>query len=394
DEPPGKSGIAHFLEHLMFKGTETLAPGEFSKTVAAHGGTDNAFTSWDFTGYFQRVAADRLGLMMEMEASRMHQLRLTEDQVLPELGVVLEERSQRTDSDPDALMNEQRRAVQFLTHPYGNPIVGWRHEMETLTMADAQAFYDQHYGPNNAILIVAGDVSPDEVRALAETHYGPISPNPNVKPRVRVQEPPQLAARRMIFEDPRVAQPYVSRSYLAPERDPGDQKTAAAVSMLALLLGGDPATSFLGQRLQFDSQEALYTAAFYRGVWLDDTTFNVVMVPAQGVSLEDGEAALDEALAQFLAEPIDVDRMESIKRRFRASEIYARDNVDGVARRYGEALTAGLTVDDIKAWPEIVESLTPEDVKAAAELVFNIRQSVTAYMTPPAPVQTAEEVTQ
>ncbi len=389
DEPAGKSGIAHFLEHLMFKGTDMLEPGEFSRTVSANGGSDNAFTSWDYTAYFQRVAADRLGLMMAMEASRMDGLRLTEDVVTPERGVILEERNQRVDSDPAALMQEQRRAAQYLNHPYARPIIGWRHEMETLSLDDALAFYRDHYGPNNAILIVAGDVTPDEVRTLAEEHYGTITANPDITPRARVQEPPHRAERRVIFEDPRVAQPYLLRSYTAPERDPGDQDTAAALTLLAQLLGDDPATSLLGQRLQFDSQTALYTSAFYRGVSLDDTSFNMAVVPAPGVSLEEAEAALDTVLAEFLDAPIDAERLENLKHQFRASLIYRQDSTRSLAQEYGAALTSGLTIADVEAWPEVVAAVTAEDLRAAARQVFDRRRSVTAYLTAPAPDQQA-----
>ncbi|MGB0903373.1 MAG: M16 family metallopeptidase, partial [Mangrovicoccus sp.] len=237
DEPLGKSGIAHYLEHLMFKGTDTVGPGEFSRRVSAEGGSDNAFTSWDYTGYFQRVAADRLPLVMEMEADRMTGLKLTEELARPELGVVLEERNERTDSSPGALFGEQRRAAQYLHHPYGRPIIGWRHEIESLTMQDAMDFYSDHYAPNNATLVVAGDVSPDELRALAEQYYGTIPANPAITDRARVQEPPQLAERRVVFEDPRITNPYVMRSYLAPERDAGDQKASAALELLADYLG-------------------------------------------------------------------------------------------------------------------------------------------------------------
>ena len=251
DEPPGKSGIAHFLEHLLFKGTDDLASGEFSATVSRNGGTDNAFTSWDFTGYIQRVAADRLELMMQMEADRMRDLQMTEEDVATELQVILEERSQRTDSEPGALFREQSSAALYLNHPYGIPIIGWRHEMEALSRDDAFAFYRRYYAPNNAILIVAGDVEPDAVRALAETHYGPLAPTADLPPRVRPQEPPQLSERRLSFEDARVGQPYVIRNYLAPERDPGDQTAAARLELLAAVLGGDSTTSVLGRKLQF-----------------------------------------------------------------------------------------------------------------------------------------------
>ena len=262
DEAPGVSGIAHYLEHLMFKGTDNLAPGEFSKVVAANGGSDTAFTSQDYTAYFQRVASNRLELMMQMESDRMRDLVLDGTDILTERQVVLEERNQRTESDPGALFSEQRNAAQYQNHPYGIPIIGWKHEMASLTLDDALSFYRTYYAPNNAILIVAGDVDPTEVKALAEQYYGVLAPSENLPPRLRPQEPPQLAERRLVFEDPRVAQPYVIRSYLAPERDAGDQEKAAALTLLAEVLGGSSQTSELGRRLQFEEKTALYTSSF------------------------------------------------------------------------------------------------------------------------------------
>ena len=261
DEPPGHSGIAHFLEHLMFQGTDDLAAGELSATVEENGGTDNAFTSYDYTAYFQRVAADRLGLMMQMEADRMRDLQLTEDDVATERQVILEERSQRTDSDPGALLNEQMSAAQFLNHPYGIPVIGWRHEMEKLSRKDALDFYQANYAPNNAILVVAGDVQPEAVLALAKEYYGPVAPSDRIVPRDRPQEPPQLAERRLVLSDERVSEPYLIRSYLAPERNTGDQKEAAALTILAQLLGGDPINSVLAKSLQFDRKIAVWAAA-------------------------------------------------------------------------------------------------------------------------------------
>ena len=283
DEPPGRSGIAHYLEHLMFKGTNDMAPGEFSDVVAANGGTDNAFTSYDYTGYYQRVAADRLDLMMKMEADRMRNLQLGDRDILTERQVVEEERNQRTASDPGSLFSEQRMAAQYLNHPYGTPVIGWKQEMEQLTLDDALSFYRTYYAPNNAVLIVAGDVQPDEVKALAQEHYGPLAPTPELGERMRPQEPEQLAERRMVYEDSRVAQPYLIRSYLAPERDAGDQRRAAALTLLAEVLGGSTQTSVLGTRLQFQTQTALYTSAYYDGTSYDDTTFGLVVVPVSAV---------------------------------------------------------------------------------------------------------------
>lgn len=394
DEPPGVSGIAHFLEHLLFKATDKLEAGEFSAIVEANGGSDNAFTSFDYTGYFQRVAADRLGLMMEMEANRMTNIRLTEEDIVTERDVILEERSQRTDSDPGALFSEQRSAALYLNHPYGIPIIGWRHEMEQLDMADVMAFYDAHYAPNNAVLVVAGDVDPAEVEALAKQHYGPIPANFDIPERTRPQEPPQLAERRLIFEDPRVSQPYVIRSYLAPERDSGDQERAAALSMLANVLGGSSATSVFGKKLELGDRKAVYTSAFYRGLSLDDTSFGVVIVPTPDLSLKEAEAEMDAAIAEFMEEGVDAEQLERIKTQIRASEVYAQDDVNGLARRYGSALTAGLTVEDLQAWPNILQAVTEEQIMAAAEMIFNRDNAVTGWYQKPTDQELEQEVSQ
>ena len=379
DEPPGSSGVAHFLEHLLFKGTETLAPGEFSKVVAANGGTDNAFTSYDYTGYYQRIAADRLELVMKMEADRMVNLQLDEADILTERDVIIEERNTRTENDPSALFGEQRNAALYLNHPYGTPIIGWRHEMETLNLQQALAYYEKFYAPNNAILIVAGDVLPEDVRALAEKYFEPIPANPELGERVRPQEPPQTAERRLQFKDPRVAQPYVIRSYLAPERDPGAQEKAAALSLLSEVLGGGQ-TSVLSKKLQFDTQTAVYAGAFYRGLSYDDTSFGLIIVPSEGVSLQEAEDALDQAVAEFLEEGIDDEQLERIKFQLKAQQIYALDNIEGIARRYGSSLTAGLTVEDVQAWPDILQATTEEDILAAAREVFNRDASVTGWL--------------
>ncbi|MFV0333584.1 MAG: M16 family metallopeptidase [Tropicimonas sp.] len=380
DEPAGKSGIAHFLEHLMFKGTDRRAPGEFSATVELNGGSDNAFTGQDYTGYFQRVAADRLDLMMEMEADRMTGLTLTDAVVLPERDVILEERNQRTENSPGALFNEQRQAAQYLNHAYGKPIIGWKHEMEGLTRQDALDFYRANYAPNNAILIVAGDVEPGAVRAMAEAHFGPLAANPELAPRQRPAEPPQRAERRLSYSDPRVGQPYVTRSYLAPERDPGAQEEAAALVYLAGILGGSNTTSLLARTLQFNEKTALYTSSFYDGLSLDDTTFTLLVMPVPGRSLEEAEADLDRVIARFLEEGVDEEAFARLKMRLHAGEIYRRDSLQGLAQSYGEALTSGLDVADVQAWPDILQQVTPADVEAAAARLFDRRRAVTGFL--------------
>ncbi|WP_055662086.1 M16 family metallopeptidase [Jannaschia seosinensis] len=390
DEPPGKSGIAHFLEHLMFKATDDMEAGEFSRVVEAQGGSDNAFTSQDYTGYFQRVAADRLGLMMEMEADRMRDLQFDDADMLTELDVVLEERAQRTDSDPGALFSEMRNASQYLNHPYRIPIIGWQHELEALTLQDALDFYRTYYAPNNATLIVAGDVDPQEVRALAETHYGPLDPTPGLEPRTRPAEPPQRAPRRLTFTDERVSNPYVMRTYLAPERDAGAQQEAAALTVLAQILGGSSATSLMGRTLEQDEGTALYTTAFYDGTSYDDTTFGLVVMPVPGRTLEEAEADMDRMIETLLTEGLDPAQLERIKTQVRASEIYARDSLQGLARRYGVAVTSGLNVADVDEWPDLLDNVTEADVREAARAVFDPNRSVTGYLTRPEPAAVAE----
>ena len=393
DEPAGKSGIAHFFEHLMFKATDDMEAGEFSDVVAANGGSDNAFTSQDYTAYYQRIAADRLGLMMQMEAERMRDLLLTEEDIETEREVILEERAQRTDNNPNALASEQMTAALYMNHPYRIPVIGWRHEVENLSREDALAFYRRFYAPDNAVLVVAGDVEPEEVLALARQYYGPLAPTGDLPVRKRPSEPPQLAERRLQFSDPRVSQPYLRRMYLAPERNPGDQKEAAALTYLAEILGGNGATSVLGNALQFDQQIAVYANAGYSATSYDPDTFGLVVVPVPGVSLQEAEDAMDAVIAQFMQDGVDPEQFERIKMQIRASEIYALDDVNGIAQRYGAALTSGLTIADVEAWPDILQAVTPEDIMAAARDVFDRDRSVTGWIMP-ADMDTSAEAAQ
>ena len=379
DETPGVSGVAHFLEHLLFKKTKNLEAGELSRTVAENGGTDNAFTSYDYTAYYQRVAADRLPIMMRMEADRMINLDLSEEDILVERDVIIEERNQRTETNPNALYREQANAALFQNHRYGVPVIGWRHEMSNLTLSDALDYYQKFYAPNNAVLIVAGDVMPEDVLALAQEIYSQIPANVDLPERKRPVEPPHFAPRRIEYVDERVSQPYVVRSYLAPERNSGDQRSAAALVLLADILG-DGQASVLQRKLQFETQEALYASASYSGVSLDKTSFGIYIVPAADVTLLDAEAALDRAISEFLEEGVDEAQLARLKTQYRAAGIYAQDNVNGLANAYGRALTSGLTLEDIHAWPDILQSITSDEIIAAATQVFDLNSSVTGWI--------------
>jgi zinc protease len=379
DDPPGLSGLAHFLEHMMFKGTETLADGEFSRIVRANGGEDNAFTSYDYTGYFQRIASDRLELVMSMEADRMANLAPPPASAVSERDVVIEERRQVVENRPGGVFGEQRRAIQYLNHPYARPVIGWMHEIEALSLDAALDFYAEHYGPNNAILVVAGDATVAEVESLAELHYGPIPPNPDVAERRRTSEPPHIAARRVEYRDARVQNPYVIRSYLAEPRREGDQAEAAALTVLAEVLGSG-ITSVLSRELRVEEDFALDVGAFYGDVALDLSTFGIYVTPNPGVPLDEAEARMDAVIEQFLEEGPDPDQLERIKTQLRASEIYARDNLQRRARQVGVALTSGLTLEDVRDWPAALDAVTAEDVVAAARAVFRPETSVTGWL--------------
>src|SRR5215510_365028 len=244
DETPGKSGLAHFLEHLMFKGTAKNPEGQFSKTVALLGGQENAFTTADYTGYFQRIAKEHLEKMMGLEADRMTGLVLNEDNVVPELKVVLEEYNMRVANSPDARLGEQIAAALFLNNPYGRPVIGWRHEIETLTREDALAFYRRFYTPNNAVVVIAGDVTAAEVKALADKTYGKVQQRATIGPRVRPQEPVAEAVRHVTLADPRVTQPSLQRSYLVPSYATAKGDEAEALDVLSNILGNGSTSRF------------------------------------------------------------------------------------------------------------------------------------------------------
>ena len=379
DEPPGKSGIAHFLEHLMFKGTAKNPAGRFSQQLAAIGGQENAFTSNDYTGYFQRTAREHLGTLMEFEADRMTGLVLTDDIIASERNVILEERNQRIENEPGARLAEQVAAAQYLNHPYGKPTIGWRHEMETLDRADALAFYKRFYAPDNAVLVVAGDVTPDEVRTLAENSYGKIERHGPIGERRRPQEPPQIADRRVTFADLRVTQPSLQRSYLVPSYATAKDGDADALDVAAHVLGGG-SNSRLYRALVMEQRIATNAGAWYQGTSLDASRFGLYGTAAAGTALEKVESATDAVIAAFLDKGPTAEELERAKSRMIADYVYAQDNQSTLARMYGAALTTGSTVADLQARPERIRAVTAEQVRDAARRYLDKRHSVTGYL--------------
>jgi len=382
DEKRGTSGIAHFLEHLMFKSTDKIPVGEFSKIVGRLGGQDNAFTGHDATAYFQRVAKDRLGKMMEMEADRMVNLRLDEKEVLTERDVILEERRSRIDNNPSAILDEQMNAALYLNDPYGTPVIGWYHEMQKLSRQDALTFYKHYYAPNNAILVVSGDVTDDEVRKLAEATYGKIPANPDVSPvRVRPSDPPPLAARRLELKDPRAGNFSLQRYYITPSYVTAKPGEAEALDLL-MKIAGSGSTSRIYKKLVVESKLASSAGGDYSGYGLDGGTISLYAVAADGVPLPKVEAMIDDVLADIVKNGVTAAELTRAKSSYLADYIYDSDNQATLARRYGWNLAVGRTVADVEAWPEAISKVTADDVKKAAAQYLDIRDSVTGYLIP------------
>ncbi|MEK9672350.1 MAG: pitrilysin family protein [Rhodospirillaceae bacterium] len=378
DEKSGYSGIAHFLEHLMFKGTKNRAPGEFSKLVAKNGGQENAFTSYDYTAYFQTIAKKHLEMVMEMEADRMTNLVLTDEIIEPERQVVREERRSRTDNNPAAILSEQVNEVLYRNYPYRRPVIGYDHEIVAMSRKNIIEFYKRWYAPNNAILVVAGDVTVDEVRPLAEKYYGAIPPQPGVE-RKRTMEPPQRASRMVALHDPAVRQPSWSRSYLAPSYTYGKKEHAYALQILSEVLGGG-GSSRLYRDLVIDSRIAVSTGNYYDPDPLGPGQFTVYASPRPGKTVQDMERAIDAAIAKIVKSGVTADEVASAKKRLRASAVFARDSFQSAARTLGGALATGQTIDDVESWPERITDVTPAQVQAAADYVFQKRRSVTALL--------------
>ncbi|MDF0494414.1 zinc protease [Bradyrhizobium sp. USDA 3397] len=380
DETPGKSGLAHFLEHLMFKGTAKHPAGEFSQTVLRVGGNENASTSVDYTNYYQRVPKEQLPTMMEFEADRMTGLVLKDENVLPERDVVLEEYNMRVANNPDARLNEQIMAALYLNHPYGRPVIGWHQEIEKLDREDALAFYRRFYAPNNAILVIAGDVDAAEIRPLVERNFGSIPAQPAIPARrVRPQEPEPAAPRTVTLADPRVEQPNMRRYYLVPSATTAAAGESAALDVLAQLIGSG-SNSYLYRALVVDKPLAVSASASYSSISLDPTQFAISAAPKPGVSFSELEQAVDGVLANVAQNPIRAEDLERVKTQLIAEAIYAQDNQAVLARWYGGALTTGLSIEDIRSWPDRIRAVTAEQVRAVAQKWLEKKRSVTGYL--------------
>lgn len=381
DELPGKSGIAHFLEHLMFKGTARHPAGEMDRVIADIGGYTNAFTTKDVTVYHQTVPPDFLDEMMDFEADRMRGLDLTEDVIGAERDVVLEERRMRVEASPQALLAEETAATAYQNHPYRIPTIGWLHEIEQLNRADAVAFYDRYYAPNNAVLVVAGDVEPEAVRALAEAIYGKVPRGPDLPPRLRPSEPPYETARTVTLHDPRVGVPSFAKGWITPSYRVAEPGEAEALDLLSEILGGGSRSRFY-QELVVKAGIASAAGANYDGGAYDPGSFTLYGVPQGTHSIEEVEAAIDAQVERLIRDGVTPAELDAAKMRYVRGMIFARDEQASMANIYGSYLANGGDVADIAAWPDRIRAVTPQQVQAVAAKYLDPRISVTGYLLP------------
>ncbi len=383
DEAPGKSGIAHFFEHLMFKGTKNHPGGAFSKAVSEIGGQENAFTSDDYTAYFQKVAPTALEKMMAYESDRMHNLILTDEVIGPERDVIIEERNMRVENDPSSLLNEEVDATLFQNHPYRIPVIGWKHEIEKLNRVDATDFYTRFYAPNNAVLVVAGDVDDETVRKLATETYGKVPRGPDLPPRIRPTEPEHNTSRTVTIRDPRVSVPSWSINWVVPSFNNDELGEAEALDLLSEVLGGG-LRSRLYQQLVVKQGIASSAGAWYQGNALDSSRFVVYGAPRGEATLEMIEKAALAEMAAIAKDGVTSEELERVKKRAVKTFIFSRDDQSGMARLYGSVLTTGGTVEDIATWPSRIQAVTSEQVQAAARKYLSTNRSVSGYLLPPA----------
>jgi zinc protease len=383
DEKPSKSGVAHFLEHLMFKGTKTIAEGEFSKRVAKVGGEDNAFTSWDYTAYFQKVATKDLPEMMTMEADRMQNLLLSENAVATENKVIVEERRSVIDNKPTRQFAEQLQAATFLHHPYKTPIIGWYSEMSSLSREDVFDFYNMHYAPNNAVLVIAGDITLPALKELAAKTYGKVPSRTVVKSPV-MKEPPQLAARTLEMRLPNVQMPLWRRQYVVPSYATvgQDKGVVDALEVFAQILGGGE-SSRLYEKLVLKKQIATNVSVYYEAAKRGDSTFVVDVVPVDdsAAGLAAVASAVEAEIAALRTKPVPSEELQRTIRSMQAEAVYARDSLMHPATVVGETLALGLPMSYIEEWPTRIGGVTVERVKAAAALL-DVQASATGYLLP------------
>jgi zinc protease len=364
DEPDGLTGMSHVLEHMMFKGTARLKPNEFSRIVAEHGGRENAFTSYDYTAYHQQLARDRLEVAFELEADRMRNLALADAEFRKEIRVVMEERRLRTDDRPEALLDEKFMATAYTTHPYRHPVIGWMADLERLKTDDLRRWYERYYAPNNAILVVAGDVAPREVFALARKHFGAV-PRREVSPTTIPAEPAQTAMRRTRIAVPAEV-PHLALGWHVPVLRPGDRSTEPyALAVAAAVLDGGNAARF-ARELVRGQKIAASVGAGYSPAARGPTLFALEGTPAQGRRIAELEQALRAQVERLKTERVADAELARIKAQVVAAEVYGRDSVFYQAMQIGRLAAVGLDWRLMDEYVTRIKAVTADEVQAVA----------------------------
>ena len=393
DEKPGSSGMAHYFEHLMFKGTKKIAPGEFSKTVKMLGGNDNAFTSQDYTAFFESVSVENLPRVMEMDADRLVNLAPPADHYASEKQVVIEERRQRTDNDPRAIFGEQMDSTLYVNHPYGTPVIGWMSEMEKYEWPDVKVFYDTWYAPNNAILVVSGDITAKELKPLAEKYYGGIAKKA-VPVRKRPEIPPAIGSAVLTLHDPSIHQSIFQKEYLAPT-EAHNRADSLALQVLEEILSGGPSAR-LYKNIVVKEKRATGVDFNYNANMLDYGTISVGGTPANGVTPDDFEQSIDAEINKVIKGGVSDAEVKEAIQRLQDQAVFARDSIAGPAMIFGAALSTGSSVKDVETWPQDIAKVTAAQVQAAAAKYLDeahpwIRPPVTGYLLPQEKEETAPE---
>ena len=392
DEVNGKTGVAHVLEHMMFKGTKKLKPGDFSKQVAAVGGRDNAFTSKDYTAYFQQIEKSHLEKMMALESDRMANLQIREDEFAKEIQVVMEERRLRTDDQASAIVYEQLVAAAFINSPYRNPIIGWMDDLKNMTYQDALEWYQDWYAPNNAVLVVSGDVEPNEVHALAQKYYGAI-PAKKIKDRKPQQEIPQIGARRIQVKAP-AENPDITFAWKVPKVESADIKLIDpyALSVLAGILDGH-ANSRLNRKLVRDLRLADSVDASYGMTGRGPQLFGISASPAKGKTIADIEKYVRLILSEIRQSGVTDAELNRVKSQLLSSQIYKRDSIFAQAMEIGMSEMNGISWKYLDEILFNIQAVTSSDIQKVVEKYF-VDDALTVAILEPQPIKEKNAVAQ
>jgi zinc protease len=388
DEVNGKTGVAHVLEHMMFKGTKTVPAGQFSRMIAAAGGKENAFTGQDYTCYFQQLEKSNLPLSFKLEADRMKNLQITDEEFAKEIKVVMEERRWRTDDKPQSKVNEQFQAIAFRTHPYARPVVGFMNDLENMTADDAREWYNNWYEPNNAIVVVVGDVKASEVYQLAQQYFGPIKAS-TLPPRKPQKEPAQIGERRAVVKAPGKL-PYLAMGFHTPTLPNNGQKTDLewepyALEVLAGILSGNDSAR-LNQKLVRETSIALDVGAGYdstaRG---QESLFELAGTPAEGKTVAELEAALLAQIELIKTAGVTQQELDRVKAAVIASDVYQRDSMFYQAMQIGQLETMGYGWRVLKDQAEKLKAVTSEQIQAVAKK-YLVKDNMTVATLDPQPI--------